>query len=372
MTPTPTAHGAAPAAATAARHGRAPTASAATPASGDGAGDAFAALLQSLGDAALPAQDAAPTMTLAEGGTPTTAASDKPADKPGAPPTLADLLPPAPCAQPAMSELLALASGTPAARAHGPATAAGDTAHDATPAGRAETKGRPHASEANALLDAGSPASAPAAQPSPASPRPDFATLLATHEGRREPRTHELTAAAPHALHALAAADTPPAPAAPANAAPVHQASLPSQPLDSAFAGDVAGEVKLMIEGGLQQAELHLNPAELGPIRIELNLSGQTADLSFAAAHETTRAGLEQALPALREMLAADGVTLGQAGVGAGTQQQQHDMQQQAREAVVQQQARRAGGGVPAPAPEAPRASVRPLHAGRGVLDLYA
>lgn len=100
--------------------------------------------------------------------------------------------------------------------------------------------------------------------------------------------------------------------------AALYRATLMSQPQHSAFPAELGAQVKFLMAAGLQQAELHLNPAELGPIHIQLHMTAQTADISFAAAHSATREGILQALPALRELLASQGLHLGQAGLGAG------------------------------------------------------
>lgn len=151
----------------------------------------------------------------------------------------------------------------------------------------------------------------------------------------------------------------------------VHQAAIPSHPLDAAFAGDIAAEVKLMAEGGLQQAELRLNPAELGPVRIQLTVHEGSADISFAAAHATTREGLSQSLPALRELLAGQGLQLGQAGVGAGPGGQGGNADPSAwAPSSPSTPGSGAAGGAPDPGTAA--AAPAPQRRVRGLLDLYA
>ena len=152
----------------------------------------------------------------------------------------------------------------------------------------------------------------------------------------------------------------------------VHQAALPTHPLDAAFGGDLAAEVKVMVEGGVQQAELHLNPADLGPIRIQLSLNAQTADISFAAAHSLTREGLAQALPALREMLAGQGLSLGQAGVSSGGSGDASAFQAPQREAQTPRGERTNSSGASGLTGLAPAATTLRLRPGRGMLDLYA
>lgn len=64
-----------------------------------------------------------------------------------------------------------------------------------------------------------------------------------------------------------------------------------------------------------QSAELHLNPPQLGPLDIVLNVSGDQATALFTSPHAAVRDAVEQALPRLREMLADSGITLGNATV---------------------------------------------------------
>lgn len=151
----------------------------------------------------------------------------------------------------------------------------------------------------------------------------------------------------------------------------VHQAAIPSHPLDAAFAGDIAAEVKLMAEGGLQQAELRLNPAELGPVRIQLTVHEGSADISFAAAHATTREGLSQSLPALRDLLAGQGLQLGQAGVGAGPGGQGGNADPSAW-APSSRSTPGSGAAGGAPEPGTAAAAPAPQRRVRGLLDLYA
>ncbi len=64
-----------------------------------------------------------------------------------------------------------------------------------------------------------------------------------------------------------------------------------------------------------QTAELHLNPPHLGPLDIVLNISGDQATALFTSPHAAVRDAVEQALPKLREMLADNGIMLGNATV---------------------------------------------------------
>lgn len=71
-----------------------------------------------------------------------------------------------------------------------------------------------------------------------------------------------------------------------------------------------------MFRRGDKQMDLRLHPADLGPLSISLNLSDGNTQAQFQSAHASVRAAVEQALPQLRETLASQGITLGQASVG--------------------------------------------------------
>lgn len=80
--------------------------------------------------------------------------------------------------------------------------------------------------------------------------------------------------------------------------------------------GEQVGErVVMMAANHLKQAEIRLTPAELGPLRVQVSVDDGNAHVTFHAQHVVTREALEQALPRLREMLAENGLSLGQADV---------------------------------------------------------
>jgi flagellar hook-length control protein FliK len=92
--------------------------------------------------------------------------------------------------------------------------------------------------------------------------------------------------------------------------------TLTYAPGDARF-GDALGErLSWMVRDGLQQAEITLNPQELGPIRIALTMAGDAAELSIQAEHALTRQSIEEALPRLKALLADQGLQLGQTDVG--------------------------------------------------------
>jgi flagellar hook-length control protein FliK len=60
-----------------------------------------------------------------------------------------------------------------------------------------------------------------------------------------------------------------------------------------------------------QHAELHLNPAQLGPVDVVIKVSGDQATAQFTSAHAAVREVIDQSIPKLREMLADNGIMLG-------------------------------------------------------------
>lgn len=81
-----------------------------------------------------------------------------------------------------------------------------------------------------------------------------------------------------------------------------------------------------------QVAELRLNPAHLGPVEIMLSLSGDNgaqASAQFLSPHLAVREAIEAALPRLREMMAENGIQLGDVMVGAESFQRQEQGERQ-------------------------------------------
>jgi len=85
---------------------------------------------------------------------------------------------------------------------------------------------------------------------------------------------------------------------------------------DSIWGERVSERVIMMAGNQLKSAEIRLTPAELGPLRVQVAIDDGAANVTFHAQHALTRDALEQALPRLREMLAENGLTLGNAQVG--------------------------------------------------------
>ncbi|MFC5707526.1 flagellar hook-length control protein FliK [Aeromonas eucrenophila] len=89
-------------------------------------------------------------------------------------------------------------------------------------------------------------------------------------------------------------------------------------------------KVNLMLTDKLQQAELQLDPLGLGKMKIQIQMGADNqASVHFVVQHGQTREMLEQAMPRLRDMLAGQGIQLGQTQVQQQSQQQAQQGQQQ-------------------------------------------
>ncbi|EGA67399.1 flagellar hook-length control protein FliK [Vibrio brasiliensis] len=93
------------------------------------------------------------------------------------------------------------------------------------------------------------------------------------------------------------------------------------------LAGDqVAERVQMMMSKNLKNIDIRLDPPELGRLQIRMNMNGDAATVHFTVANQQARDVIEQSMPRLREMLAQQGVQLGDSSV-----QQQASGQQQRR-----------------------------------------
>jgi flagellar hook-length control protein FliK len=109
---------------------------------------------------------------------------------------------------------------------------------------------------------------------------------------------------------------------APTRADGTDQAPVRSPVGTPRWADEVGSRLVLMSLRGQQEGSLTLSPDHLGPLEVRISVSQDSTNVWFGAQHADTRAALTEALPRLRELLAATGISLGHAGVS-------HDMPRQ-------------------------------------------
>lgn len=131
--------------------------------------------------------------------------------------------------------------------------------------------------------------------------------------------------------------------------------------------GQALGEKIVWMAAGAQQtASLTLNPPNLGPLQIVLNISNDQATASFFSAQPEVRQALEAAFPRLREMMNEAGIQLGQATVSADTPQQNAPDQRSQRAALPFSNLDEAS------ADGLPLSQAPALQSGRGLIDTFA
>ncbi|MFK8066764.1 MAG: flagellar hook-length control protein FliK [Gammaproteobacteria bacterium] len=73
---------------------------------------------------------------------------------------------------------------------------------------------------------------------------------------------------------------------------------------------ELVSRVKWQIGQTIQEAKISLNPRELGPLQIKINIIDDQAHVQFIANHSSVKEAVEDAIPRLREMLEQSGLML--------------------------------------------------------------
>lgn len=247
------------------------------------------------------------------------AASELRSTAPNAEPSLAPWLPPAPGPTPPPAS--GTSGGAAADVAAGDAAASEATAdlpiETNTVAGGNAKPGTGLAPRAGLVDDAAADAA-----------KTEAATLAgASFAAQLEAQTSGLAAETPqrHAVEAVAApgaappstnpaaATAPPVPGQ--NAANPVTLALPTPANAPEFPQALGVQVSVLARDGVQHAELHLNPAETGPVSVQIVLDGTQARVDFGADLAATRQAIEAGLPELAAALREAGLTLAGGGV---------------------------------------------------------
>lgn len=117
------------------------------------------------------------------------------------------------------------------------------------------------------------------------------------------------TPQAPVAAFSLSMLDRLGATTAPTPAPAVVDPRLPQAPQQ------LAETLVWNIEKGVQQVQIHVHPADLGPINVNIRMDGDHVDVRFDAVDASVRDVVQTSLPQLASLLAARGLTLDQAQV---------------------------------------------------------
>lgn len=143
---------------------------------------------------------------------------------------------------------------------------------------------------------------------------------------------------------------------------------------DSAHWGQAFSQQVVWLSSAHQQsAALQLNPPDLGPLHVVLNVADNQAQALFVSAHAAVRDAVQAALPQLRASLADNGIALGNTMVSADSSQQQQAFQQfnaQARQNGSRQSGPASLGGVGSVTGTA--AATAAARIARGLVDTFA
>lgn len=126
------------------------------------------------------------------------------------------------------------------------------------------------------------------------------------------------------------------------NAGPTYSAQIPTPVQHAQWSSDLGRVMVTLTQQaqhlGPQNAEIRLDPPELGPLRIVLSVVDNVAHTTIYAAHAQTRLTVEQALPQLQQQLAQSGLSLGNTDVsdqGFAGQSDPNNTQQQAHQSAT-------------------------------------
>lgn len=145
--------------------------------------------------------------------------------------------------------------------------------------------------------------------------------------------------------------------------------TIPASLHSTEWTQDFGNRVVWLARNDQQSAQININPANLGPIQINLSLQGDQMSANFVSAHGEVRQAIEDALPRLREMLSNSGIALGDANVGAQLPQQQRDLSSQLAKPsrLADENAILGREGV-----SATLTTSLPIQRGQGLVDLFA
>ena len=197
-------------------------------------------------------------------------------------------------------------------------------------------------------------------------PRADAMTSQLTPQAEPDAAVADTSSLSTHSATATHTAGRSHETAAPT---PQNAPSITAHLHDNKWSQQLSDRVLWLARGDVQNAQINITPAHLGPIQISLSLNGEQMTAHFVSANQEVRQALEDALPRLREMLAGAGINLGQANVGS--QQQQAQAEQFTAKGENSRQSSD-GAILPADQHGMDTTPPHPIQRGQGLVDLFA
>jgi flagellar hook-length control protein FliK len=108
----------------------------------------------------------------------------------------------------------------------------------------------------------------------------------------------------------------------------VHGLSVNAPVGSSGFAKELGQQVTWLSGQDIKQAQIKLNPQDLGPLDVKVSVEHGRVDIAFLTQHAATATAVQQGLDQLQQMLGGQGLSLGHTSVGQHASQQQYADQQ--------------------------------------------
>ena len=137
----------------------------------------------------------------------------------------------------------------------------------------------------------------------------------------------------------------------------------------SSWTQDFGEKIVWMAKNDHQSAQLNINPPQLGPVQITLQINGDQASAIFASPHPEVRQAIESSLTQLKEMLSSAGINLGQTDIGANLAQQNRDTPFQSANG---NRSTDENAILPGIGNATDNGHSSPIQRGRGLVDLFA
>ena len=162
-------------------------------------------------------------------------------------------------------------------------------------------------------------------QPPASEVSPDAALAALARSALAEPKRHRSAGSdtAPSAAFGISLAGAQSARAGDVPAPVPVQAQLPTPLTDPGFRQALGYQVSLLARDGIGQAELHLNPIDMGPVSVQITMTGDQARVDFGADLAQTRQLLEAGWAELASSLKDAGFTLSGGGVSDHARERQ-------------------------------------------------
>ena len=195
---------------------------------------------------------------------------------------------------------------------------------------------------------------------------PDAALAVLARSALSEPSSRKAAVgdAASPAAFGIALANVQAARAGDVSTPVIAQASVATPFTDPGFQQALGYQVSLLARDGIGQAELHLNPTDMGPVSVQITMTGDQARVDFGADLAQTRQLLEAGWAELASSLKDAGFTLSGGGVSDHARERQTQQGQGASQSFGGRSGRDAGEA----------SAVAPVVARRvnGGVDVYA